>query len=120
MLRLTQCYANYQEIKDRQQRIYWIVGLFIFLILIMLLDLHTSRYVNFFSLCLLPVILATWRLGLESGLVFSFFSCLFGFTINLSLQPEAATPLLLTTAFIHTDVLFALTYTCWVFQKNNE
>jgi diguanylate cyclase (GGDEF)-like protein len=114
---ITHCYTNYQEIEDKQQRIYWIVGLFVFLILIMLVNYNTSRYVDLFSLCLVPVIVATWRLGLRIGFLVSFLSCLFGFAIDFSLQPEADTHLLLTTALIHMNVLVFITYVCWTYQK---
>jgi diguanylate cyclase (GGDEF)-like protein len=109
-----------QKVATGFKKTLWLSGLILVQILIFWLDNRTVKYFNVFAFYIIPIGLATWKLGIGPGLTCSLIATVFGFLNDCTYKPDASLLLLLTTALTRISALSLLAYLGWKSMQMNQ
>ncbi|HAT7049381.1 TPA: diguanylate cyclase, partial [Legionella pneumophila] len=79
-----------------------------------------GQYINIFALFIFPVMIATWKLGIIFGLLYSFIAGLLGFIIDITLKPDINLMFFLTTGISRIAALSLLAFFNWKIERINQ
>lgn len=110
-------HLNYESVLNKNsnklQSAVWFVILLFFTAIIFIADYFAGKYIIIFSLYIIPISLATIKIGFKSGVIFSIIASIAGFITELILKTDASFLLLFTTSLTRLSVLLLLVYGYW-------
>lgn len=109
----SQLWRLLDEYQTTSQRISVFIALVIIMIFITVADYFAGKYIALFTLYIIPIMIATWKIGLKSGIFFSLAACFAGFSTQFALEPESQGVYILTSTLVRMGVLSLLVYSGW-------